>query len=49
MVVKATPSAAFEVSQPQFLLEFLVVSFNDPSLFGQSQQFAQRDRCGQVG
>ena len=34
VMVKPSPAAAFKVPQPQFLLQFFVVSFNDPSSFG---------------
>ena len=49
MVMKAAPSAAFEVAEPQFLFELLVVAFDDPSLFRQGHQVTQLDAFGQIG
>jgi hypothetical protein len=40
MVVKASPSSSFVVAQPQFLLEFLIVAFDDPAMLGHPHQFA---------
>jgi hypothetical protein len=33
-MVEATPSSAFEMSEPDLLLEFLIVAFNAPTQFG---------------
>jgi hypothetical protein len=38
MVVKASPASAFEVIQPDFLLEFLVVAFDAPAQFSESDE-----------
>ncbi len=40
MVMKAAPAAAFEVAQAEFLFQFLVIAFDDPALFRQSDQIA---------
>jgi hypothetical protein len=42
VVVKSAPTPAFLVSQAQFLLEFFIVAFDDPALFGQLDQRLQR-------
>jgi hypothetical protein len=34
VVVEAAPSAAFEMSEPDLLLEFLIVAFDAPAQFG---------------
>src|SRR6516225_11475308 len=49
MVMKATPTASFEMPQAEFLLEFLIVALDDPALFGQQNQTTKRDGCRQIG
>ena len=34
VVVKASPASSFEVIEPEFLLEFLVVALDPPPQFG---------------
>ena len=41
VVVKAAPAAAFKMAKAEFLLQFLVIAFDDPTLFGQGHQIAQ--------
>lgn len=48
-MVKSPLAAAFKMTKPEFLLQFLVVAFDDPSLFGQRHQVAQRDILPQIG
>ncbi len=48
-MVKSPPAAAFKMSQPEFLLQFLVVALDDPALFSQCYQVAQRDILPQIG
>jgi hypothetical protein len=38
VVVEPAPVAAFKVPQPQFLLQFLVIPFDDPAVFGHLDQ-----------
>jgi hypothetical protein len=40
-MVEAAPAASFEVAQAQFLFQFLIIAFDDPALFRQSDQVAQ--------
>jgi len=40
-MVKPAPAASFKVSQAEFLLQFLIVALDDPTLLGQSDQIAQ--------
>ena len=47
-MMKAAPTAAFEVPQAKFLFEFFVVAFNDPALLRQSDQVTQSDVCRQI-
>jgi len=35
VVVKSAPTPALIVSQAQFLFEFFIVAFDDPTIFGQ--------------
>ena len=41
-MVKASPAASFVVTQSEFLLQFLIVPLDDPTMFGQMHQFDQR-------
>ena len=46
---EAAPTASFKMAQAEFLLQFLVIPFDDPAaLFGQSNQVAQADVFGQI-
>jgi hypothetical protein len=38
VVVEPAPVATFKVPQPQLLFQFLVVSFDDPAVFGHLYQ-----------
>ena len=40
-MMKAAPTASFVVAQAEFLLQFLVIPFDDPAMFGQLHQFLQ--------
>jgi hypothetical protein len=42
VVVESAPVSAFEVSQTQLLFQFLVIPFDDPSLFGDLDQSFDR-------
>ena len=48
-MVEAAPAASFEVAQPEFLFQFLVIAFDDPALFCLSDKIAQPDGFGQIG
>ena len=48
-MVEAAPAASFEVAQPQFLFQFLIIAFDDPALFCQPDQSAETDAFGQIG
>jgi len=39
--VEAPPSAAFEVAQSEFLLQFLVVPFNEPAMLRNPDEVLQ--------
>jgi hypothetical protein len=41
MMVKAAPTPPFVVSQSEFLLQFLVVALDDPTLLGQAYQIGE--------
>jgi hypothetical protein len=45
MMVKSSPTTTFVMSQSQFLLEFFVVSLDDPTmlgyLYGSEQEFVE--------
>jgi len=40
-MMKAAPTTSFVVAQPEFLLQFLIIPFDDPSMFGQVHQFPE--------
>ena len=40
-MVKSAPTPSFIVAQSQFLLEFLIVAFDDPAVFGHLDQRLQ--------
>ena len=48
-MVKAAPAASFVVAQSQLLLEFLIVAFDDPAMFGHLHQRLQRGLRRQGG
>ena len=41
-MMKSPPTASFVVAQAEFLLQFLVIPFDDPAMFGQVHEFHQR-------
>jgi hypothetical protein len=49
VVVKAAPSAALVMAEPNFLLEFEIVAFDPPSHLRQINQALERDVGGQCG
>jgi hypothetical protein len=48
-MVEPAPASTFIVAKSQFLLQFLVVSFDDPAMFGQAHQIGKRGVGGQSG
>ena len=42
-MVEAAPSAAFEMSEPDLLLEFLIVAFDAPAQFGNINKHRKLD------
>ena len=42
-MVKAPPSPPFEMPEPDFLLEFLVVAFDPPTELGNINELTERD------
>src|SRR5215467_6908035 len=42
-MVEAAPSPSFKMSQPDLLLEFLIVAFDPPSQLGNVDELAERD------
>jgi hypothetical protein len=49
VVVKPSPVATFKVSQPQLLLQLLVIPFDDPAVFGHLDQCWELNRRRQRG
>lgn len=49
VMVKSAPAAAFKMSQPEFLFQFLIVAFDEPALFGQCDQIRQKEVFPQIG
>ena len=49
MMVKATPTAAFIVTETKFLLEFEIISLDPPAKFGLIDHTFERDVGGQCG
>ena len=41
VMMKAAPAASFVVAQPEFLLQLLIIPFDDPPMFGQVHQFPE--------
>lgn len=39
--MESAPATAFEVPESEFLLQFLLISLDDPAMLGQEHQFAQ--------
>ena len=48
-MVKAAPSAAFVVAEPNLLLEFEIIAFDPPAQLGQIDQALERDVGWQRG
>ena len=44
-MVEAAPPATFEMSEPDLLLEFLIVTFDAPAQFGNINKRRKLDRC----
>jgi hypothetical protein len=42
-MMEAAPTASFVVAQAEFLLQLLVIPFDDPAVFGQMHEFHQGD------
>ena len=40
-MMEAAPTASFVVTQAEFLLQFLIIPFDNPAMFGQMHQFLQ--------
>jgi hypothetical protein len=36
VMMETAPASSFKVPEPQFLLEFLIVAFDDPAVLGQA-------------
>src|SRR5712691_9902655 len=49
VVVEAAPAAALEVSEPELLLELLIVAFDAPAQFGYIDQLLERDIERKIG
>ena len=41
-MMESAPTATFVVTQPEFLLQFLIIPLDDPAVFGKAHQFDQR-------
>jgi hypothetical protein len=46
-MVKPAPASSFIVAQSEFLLQFFVVTLDDPALLGQAHQIGKRGVGGQ--
>ena len=42
-MVEAAPAPSFKMSQPDLLLEFLIVAFDPPSQLGNVDELTERD------
>ena len=42
MMVEASPAAAFEVAEPEFLLELTIIALDAPAQFRRGNELAQR-------
>ena len=40
--MKSAPAAPFKVAQTEFLLQFLVIAFDNPAMFGEIDQITER-------
>ena len=49
VMVKTAPTPSFLVTQAQLLLEFLIVAFDDPAVFGDLHQRLKRSLLRQSG
>src|ERR1700733_8772846 len=49
VVMKSAPAAPFKVPQTEFLLQFLVIAFDDPAVFGEIDQITERRVSRQCG
>ena len=47
-MVEAAPSSSFEMSQPDLLLEFLIVAFDPPSQLSNVEELTERTSSGSV-
>ena len=47
--MKPAPTSSFEMPQPQFLLQFFIVAFDDPTKLGQEDQVPEFRFRGQGG
>src|SRR5580704_11423252 len=48
VMVKSEPASPFEMAQPQFLFQLLVIALNDPAVFGKVDEVSQRQVCGKT-
>src|SRR5580692_937625 len=42
VMMKSAPAAPFKVAQTEFLLQFLVIAFDNPAMFGEIDQITER-------
>ena len=47
MMVKAAPASSFIMAPVEFLLQFFVITLDDPALLGQAHQIGKRGVSGQ--
>jgi hypothetical protein len=47
-MVKTAPTSSLVVAQTQFLLQFLIISFDDPALFGNRRKVLSFVSTGSV-
>jgi hypothetical protein len=46
VVVKTAPASPFVMSESEFLLQFLIIALDNPTMFGQSDQISNLGVCG---
>jgi hypothetical protein len=48
-MVKTPPAPPFKMAQSEFLLQLLVITLNNPAVFGKTDEFSQSHICRQGG
>ena len=48
VMMEASPAPAFEVAQAEFLVEFFIIAFHDPTMLGDSNQVVRSAAAGKL-